>query len=124
MCSYSGYGLWFTLRLRDEGHQVDYYLMKKKFENVLRGIAPIPIFNEPDFGKYDLVLFDLTGKPAVAERAMRKTLVIGDSNLASVLEDERLYGIEVMEQAGIEVPFYEVFNSTDEAKTFIRETKK
>ena len=97
MCSYSGYGLWFTLRLRDEGNTVDYYLMDKKYEKVLQGIAPEPLFKEPDFSKYDLVIFDLTGKPKVAERAIEVTNVIGDSELADELEDNRVFGIEIME---------------------------
>lgn len=120
LCSYSGYGLWFSLRLQDEGNSVDYYLMNKKYNKVLQGIAPKPIFKEPDFAKYDLVIFDLTGKPAVAERASKVTNVIGDSELADKLEDDRLFGIEIMEQCGIEVPPYEVFNDIEEAKRYIR----
>jgi len=124
MCSYSGYGLWFTLRLRDEGNTVDYYLMDKKYDKILRGIAPEPTYRKPDFKKYDLVIFDLTGKPALAEEAMKVTNVIGDSNIADELEDNRLFGIEVMEQCGIEVPPYETFNDIEAAKSYIRETKK
>lgn len=124
VCSYTGYGLWFTLRFKDEGNTVDYYLLNKKYENILQGIAPVPLFKKPDFSKYDLVIFDLTGKSALAEEAMKVTNVIGDSELASELEDNRLFGIEVMEQCGIEVPSYETFSDLDAAKKFIRETKK
>jgi phosphoribosylamine---glycine ligase len=124
MCSYTGYGLWFTLRLKDEGNKVDYYLMDKKYSKVLDGIAPTPFYNKPDFSKYDLVIFDLTGKPKLAEEAAKVTNVIGDSELASELEDDRMFGIEVMEQCGIEVPPYETFSDIEAAKKFIRETKK
>lgn len=124
LCSYTGYGLWFTLRLRDEGNTVDYYLMDRKYEKILQGIAPVPMFKEPDFSKYDLVLFDLTGKPKVAERAAKVTNVIGDSDIADMLEEDRLFGIEIMEQCGIEVPFYETFNDIETAKKFVLETKK
>ena len=124
LVSYSGYGLWFTLRLQDEGHRVDYYLLDRKYENVLRGIAPEPFFKKPDFSKYDLVIFDLTGKPALAEQSIKVTPTLGDSNLATTLEDERLFGIEVMEKVSIKVPPYEVFSDVETAKKFLLETKK
>lgn len=98
--------------------------MDKKYEKILQGIAPVPLMKEPDFSKYDLVIFDLTGKPKVAERAMKVTNVIGDSALADELEEDRLFGIQVMEECGIEVPPYEVFQDIDAAKQFIRKTKK
>lgn len=124
MCSYSGYGAWFTLRFIQEGHKVDYYLMEKKYQNILNGIVPEPLFKKPNFAKYDLVIFDLTGRPDLAEEASKVTAVIGDSQIASILEDDRLFGIQVMEQCGIEVPPYEKFSQLEEAKKFIQETKK
>lgn len=124
MCSYSGYGSWFMLRFLAEGHKVDYYLMDKKYQNVLNGIVPEPIFKKPNFSRYDLVIFDLTGRPELAEEASKVTAVIGDSEIASILEEDRMFGIDVMERCGIEVPPYEEFNDLDEAKKFIRQTKK
>lgn len=124
LSSYSGYGAWFTLRLNEEGHSVDYWLSNKKYENVLKGISPKPFFEKPNFSKYDLVLFDLTGKPKVAEEAVQQTPTIGDGNLQSQLEDDRQFGIQIMEQCGINVPPYEEFNDLNAAKRFIRKTGK
>lgn len=124
LVSYSGYGAWFTLRLLEEGHSVDYYLLDKKYSRVLKGIAPAPLTGKPTFSDYDLVVFDLTGKPRLAEEALKETPTIGDGNLQSQLEDDRLFGIEVMEQVGVNVPLYEVFSDISEAKAFIKETKK
>lgn len=124
MVSYTGYGAWFTLRLLGEGHDVDYYLLDKKYSKVLKGMAPVPLSSKPNFAEYDLVLFDLTGKPKLAEESIALTPTIGDGNLQSQLEDDRLFGIQVMEQVGINVPDYEVFSSIDEAKAYVKETKK
>jgi phosphoribosylamine-glycine ligase len=60
----------------------------------------------------------------MAEEAAKQTPVIGDSALASQLEDDRLFGIETMEEAGIEVPPYETFDNPEEAKQFITENPK
>lgn len=124
LVSYSGYGAWFTLRFQEEGHSVDYYLMDKEYSGVLYNIVKKPLLERPDYSKYDLVLFDLTGKPREATKAAQVTNVIGDSKLATQLEDERLFGIEIMEECGINVPFYEAFDDLQEAKSFIKKTKK
>lgn len=124
MTSYSGYGAWYTLRLQEEGHQVDYYLQSRKYKNVLRGIAPAPIFAKPDFGKYDLVLFDLTGRPKLAEEAIKLAPTIGDGEFHSLVEEDRMYGVKVMEMCEIPVPPYEEFTDLGVAKQFIRKTKK
>lgn len=127
ICSYSGYGFWFSLRLQEEGHSVDIYLDTKEnpaYKYVLGGIIQPPSFAKPDFKKYDLVLFDLTGRPKLAEEAMQSTPTIGDGDFNSEIEDDRLLGIEMMEQCGIGVPFYEVFDDIGAAKKFIKKTNK
>ena len=123
LVSYSGYGLWFTLRLLQEGHKVDYYLLDRRFSKVLEGIAPEPFYKKPDFGKYDLVLFDLTGKPKLAEEAAIEAPTLGDSDVADILENDRLFGIRVMEECDIEVPIYETFSDVESAKKYINKNK-
>lgn len=122
--SKEGAGAWFSLRLLDEGHSVDYYLKDDRFAGVLDRICPKPRHKEPDFSNYDLSLFDCTGMPALAEKSLKVTPTMGDGDLASELEDNRLFGIEVMESCGINVPVYEHFNSLGDAKKFIRKTNK
>lgn len=122
--SYEGYGVWYSLRLEKEGHSVDVYLTDKSKQNILQGIAPEISLEKPDFKKYDLVLFDSTGKPNLAEESMEVTPTIGDGDLNSQLEDDRQFGIEVMEEVGINVPFYEEFDNIGEAKRFIKKTNK
>jgi hypothetical protein len=73
LSSYSGYGAWFLLRLLKEGHKVDYYLSKPEYAAALRGIIPAPFIKAkgsrqfPNYGKYDLSLFDLTGRERQSE---------------------------------------------------------
>jgi phosphoribosylamine---glycine ligase len=122
--SYSGYGAWFSLRFEEEGHDVDYYLLDKKLVPVLEGIAPTPILSEPNFSNYDLVIFDLTGEPKLAENVMLEAPVIGDGNLATMLEEDRLFGLDTMSEVGINIPPYEQFDNIGEAKRFIKKTNK
>jgi phosphoribosylamine--glycine ligase len=117
-------GAWFSLRLLEEGHSVDYYLKDQKFSCVLGDICPEPQDRVPDYAKYDLSLFDCTGMPKLAEQSLLATPTIGDGDLASELEDNRLLGLEIMEQVGINVPPYEHFNDLGSAKKFIRKTNK
>lgn len=124
LCSKDGYGAWFTLRLLAEGHSVDYYLKNQRNACVLGGICPEPSDIIPDFNKYDLAIFDVTGMPRLAEQAILKCPTIGDGNLQSEIEDNRLLGIEVMEQCGIQVPTYEHFDDLAKAKRFVQKSGK
>ncbi len=124
--SYTGIGAWFMLRLFDEGHSVDYHYLGKpdKGSGCLQGLVPDIFTGDCDYGKYDLSIFDLTGKAREAERSLGLTPTIGDSKLADALEDNRLFGIEIMEDFDINVPPYEVFDSISKARTFVSKTKK
>lgn len=125
--TYTGIGSWFSLQLEEEGHNVDiwYCADYDNYGLVLDGIIKRPFKTKPDFKKYDLVLFDLTGKPKLAEEVLNLGVpCIGDSNLASELEDNRLLGIQVMEECDINVPAYETFNDIGAAKQFIKKTNK
>ncbi len=124
LCSKDGYGAWFLLRFLEEGHSVDYYLKNQKYDCVLGGIIPECTDKIPDFNKYDLAIFDVTGMPRLAEQALLKCPTIGDGNFQSEIEDNRLLGIEVMEECGINVPFYEHFDDVGEAKRFVRKSNK
>jgi glutathione synthase/RimK-type ligase-like ATP-grasp enzyme len=126
LMSVGGIGAWFLLRLQEEGHKCDWFLIDEepRQNQVLHGLIPPPLKSIPKFSDYDLVIFDVTGNPELAEKAGRTTPVLGDSELASKLEDDRLFGIEMMEQCGIEVPPYENFKTPEEAKAFLAENPK
>lgn len=125
--TYSMYGAWFSLQLEAEGHTVDVWLSShyEDLSCVLGGMIKTPLRAKPAFTNYDLVLFDLTGRPKQAEEVMSLGIpCIGDGDFNSEMEDDRLFGIQVMEQCGIGVPFYETFNDIGTAKRFIRKTNK
>lgn len=123
--TYSGYGNWFALKLESQDHDVDVYSMGRVSKDILSGLIKPPLRDKPSFSDYELVIFDLTGKPALADEAINlKIATVGDSTIATELEDNRLFGIELMEESGINVPFYEQFDDINAAKKFIRKTKK
>lgn len=135
MSSYTGYGAWFVLKLLSEGHSVDYFLSKPEYSNILRGLIPTPFTPSlehhgnsharfPDYGKYDLSLFDLTGKEKQAEYSAMHCPTLGDGAFNCAVENNRMYGIEVMEECGVQVPPYQKFTDTETAKKFINKSKK
>lgn len=136
LSSYSGYGAWLAKMLEMDGHSVHYHLSMPKFASVLEGIAPLPRVKEhdgrnsnvnigyPDYSRYELSIFDLTGRERQADFSGGVVPTIGDGMVNKLLEEDRLFGIELMEQAGVDVPNYEVFSDVSAAKSFIKETKK
>jgi len=125
--TYSGYGNWFALRFQHEGHKVDIHWVGKASDPAiyaLDGLCPSPFKATPNFKDYDLILFDLTGKPKIAELASLDAPVIGDGNFNTEIEDDRLVGVQIMEECDINVPDYEPFNDINEAKRFVRKTNK
>jgi len=125
--TYSGFGNWFSLRFLQEKHSCDIYYCGKASEPslwCLNGICPNVLTEKPDFRRYDLILFDLTGKPKLAEEALLASPTVGDSDFASHIEDHRLDGIKIMEQCDINVPNYETFDDIGDAKRFVRKTNK
>jgi phosphoribosylamine-glycine ligase len=125
--TYTMYGSWFSLQLEQEGHSCDIWLCSHydDYNIVLSGIIKTPLRAKPNFKDYELVLFDLTGRPKIAEEVMSLGIpCIGDGDLHSELEDSRTFGIEIMEQCDIGVPFYEKFDDIGTAKRFIKKTNK
>lgn len=116
-------GAWFILRLRKEGHSVEWWCTRRgPWENTLRGLIPEPYLRRPPTSvleQADLILFDQNGQGILAESLRQYAPVLGDGKLASRIEDDRLYGIQIMEAAGIEVPFYAVMKSPEEARSFL-----
>lgn len=125
LTSYSGYGLWFSRRLTREGHDVTYHLSNPEMVDVLAGLAPKPKLKpRPDYSNYDLSIFDLTGRRRAADASAEVCLTIGDGSVHCELEDNRAFGIELMEAAGINVPPYEKFNDVGAAAAFVKKTGK
>jgi len=136
--SYSGYGAWFILKLISEGHSVDYFLSEPKYLGVLYGLIPEAKLLDldhrrspdnyrtglPSYDKYDLSVFDLTGRKRQADHSIQNCPTIGDGTFQCFLEDDRLGGLKLMEEAGISVPPYQSFTDVGEAKAFVKKTGK
>ena len=125
--SHDGVGHWFALRFKEEGHSVDIYFCGPKANDGIfacAGLIPEPLVKEPDFSAYDLILFDTTDKPKIADRARSLAPTVGDSSFATEIENNRLLGIMAMEDSDINVPPYEKFDDIGEAKRFIKKTNK
>lgn len=121
--SYSGYGAHFMRRLVREKHHVSYFLSNPKVEHVLAGLVPKPnMKTKPDYSGFDLSIFDLTGKARQADASLEVCPTIGDGSLNCKLEDDRAFGIELMEAAKIEVPPYEEFANSKDASQFVKKT--
>lgn len=134
--SYTGYGAWFILRLLSEGHDVSYFLSDDKYKNILSGLVKsrdIELdhrYNNykakgfPNYSKFDLSVFDLTGRKNQAAHSLNQCPTIGDGFSQCLMEDDRAFGIELMEACNINVPPYKQFTDVNEAKNFIKKTGK
>jgi phosphoribosylamine-glycine ligase len=121
--SYSGYGSWFLRRLHAEKHVVSNFCTNPDVVDVLKGLVPrAQLVKRPDYSKYDLSIFDLTGRPRAADASLETTPTIGDGSLNCKLENDRAFGIELMEAAGINVPPYEEFANAKDAAQFVKKT--
>jgi phosphoribosylamine--glycine ligase len=124
------YGAWFVLRLLEEGHGVDIFLTEPEYGDILSGIIPKPYIRAkgskgyPSYGKYDLSLFDLTGRERQAEFSATLVPTIGDGSFNCAVEDDRMFGLEAMEECGIQVPPFERFTDVGGAKKHISKTNK
>lgn len=124
LISVKGDGPWFSLVMAKEGHEVDTFIVNEKDRQTLQGIIPPILTKEPDPAKYDLVVFDSSGMGEAADAARKVTPVIGSSAYADSLEDDRVFGLEAMEKAGIKVPKWEAFSSAAEGINFLKKNNK
>lgn len=119
-----GDGTWYAWLLRNNGHDVDCYIVDPRFQNAFTGLIPQPLTRIPQPGDYDLVVFDASSQGEDADYAASITPTIGSSSLADRLEDDRIFGLEVMEQAGIKVPEWKAFDSPESGIAWLEKTRK
>jgi phosphoribosylamine--glycine ligase len=131
--SYSGYGSWFALRLLADGHDVTYHLSNEKYTKILSGLVKPKILDLdnrrtekgfPDYEKFDLSIFDLTGRKQQADCSHLCCPTIGDGSIHCQLENDRVFGIKLMEQCKINVPPYEEFSDLGAARNYIKSSGK
>lgn len=124
LCSWKGEGAWFVWLLRKNGHEVEWTVAHEEMANSMEGLIPPPR-KTVDPRKYDLIVFDCTEQAEAAETALSLGVpTVGDSALSDALENDRIFGIEAMEEAGIKVPPWEPFDSPDKAIAWLEKTHK
>ncbi len=124
LVSREGAGAWFVWWLAHGGHSVDWVCCAEKSKDSLRGIIPPPLEHVRNPEQYDLIAFDQTDLASIAEQARYSAPIIGDSRLATKLENDRISGLELMEHAGIRVPPWEAFDSPAKAAAFVRKNRR
>lgn len=123
VCSLKGEGAWFVWLLKHNGHDVE-WTCPEEFGDGLEGLIPKPR-KSADPRKYDLIVFDATEQAEAAEHSLSLGIpTIGDSALSDALEDDRIFGIEAMEEAGIKVPAWEAFDDAGKAIAWLQKTHK
>src|SRR5712664_3281589 len=94
-----------------EGHDVSATVSSEKFAEALGGfvtVMPGAEVYKPE--EYDLVVFDATGNGEMADGARESVPTIGDSSLASKLEEDRVFALDFMQRCGLQVAPWEQFN--------------
>lgn len=126
---YSGAGesLPVALRLRTEGHNVKFAISEyaEEYEEIGRGMITKVEFTQANVNWADVVVFDSNcfDLPYAAEEQRKAgKYIMGSSQLAGDLENDRSFAIKMAEEAGIRVPQVKSFSGIaawDDAKRYV-----
>lgn len=122
LISQDGDGLGIGLRLKDEGHQVIAHIRNKKpardYDGILEKTDNFAKVLTPD----TIIVFDTSSNGKMAERlAGQGYPTIGASMFADQLENDRSFGLGVMEEAGIRVPPSQHFTDWGTAIAYVKQ---
>ena len=103
-----GDSLPIAYHMKQEGHQVKFFISEKKNRDLYHGIFDIDTTPKPS--KADYVIFDMVGGGTSADQMRRQGYkVFGSSKLADDLELKRGIGADFAKRAGVKVPPYHSF---------------
>lgn len=121
--SVEGISLPFWKRLQDEGHDVLVYIEHALTNEIGSGIVP-KTKNYAEWvawGRGGVYYFDCTNAGTKAESLRRGgQLVFGGGTFCDRLENERMWGQGIAEQAGCPVPMTKEFRTISEATAFLK----
>jgi phosphoribosylamine---glycine ligase len=121
VASIYGEGLWLAWKMSQEGHDVSAVVAEEKYADALKGLVRVmPGTEVYSAAKYDLLVLDTTGMGDIADQGRKETPTIGDSSLADTLEEDRLFGLELMQKCGLQVAPWEAFDNPADAIRFIK----
>lgn len=117
-----GDGLGLVWRLQQEGHDVTVYIKDPHMQECYEGMCKHVEEIEDGLDEDTLIVFDMVGFGRIADRLRDDGYkVIGGSKFADDLELKREFGAEIVDQAGIATPEWDLYSNFDEA---IKEVKK
>jgi phosphoribosylamine--glycine ligase len=122
MVSNVGEGAHLLHQIQLEGNEVELYIKDKSYYNVWDGMLPKVDKIEPKEGT--VVIFDFSGMGDIADKLRADGFAtVAGSKFADKLEQDRMFGLNMMEKCGIKVPFTMAFDdfSVDEVKKFLEE---
>jgi len=125
LVSRAGDGAQLLKMIEREGNTVGLHIKNKNRRKNWEGLLP-HVDNIDDFVDKDtVVFFDMSGMGSIADNLRKRGIpVYGASEYADKLEDDREFGLEVMEKAGIKIPETKTFTNLDEGIKFVEANKK
>ncbi len=113
-----GYGGHLLHMIKQEGNDVSMYITNSGYKTAWDGLLPKAKKIAPD--KDTVVIFDCSGMGKIADELKSSgIMVVGGSKFADKLEDDRKFGVKIMEDAGIQVPLTAEFDSMDGVEEFL-----
>jgi phosphoribosylamine--glycine ligase len=108
MVSVAGEGAHLLKMIQNESNDVRLFIKEPAYKSVFDGI--LPKAKKIDPRDDEVVIFDFSGFGKIADdMAKRGIPVVGGSSLADKMEQDREFGLELMKEAGIKVPFSQEF---------------
>lgn len=108
--------------IKQEGNDVQLYIANEGYRTMWDGLLPKAKKIAPPEGA--IVIFDSTGMGSVADQLRKSGFsVVGGSKWADRLEQDRKFGFDVMESAGIRVPLTAEFMDFSDVGSFLDENE-
>src|SRR5271155_6052088 len=122
VASLYGEGAHFAWLFNHEGHEATLAVADDGYSAVYEGLVPKTDDIEPS--DFDLVVFDSSGSGKLADEIRQDFPIIGGSELADKLEEDRLFGLDFMTRCGLLVAPYEAFDSPADGIRHIKKRNK
>ena len=123
MVSNCGEGSHLLKMIADEGNDVRLYIKEPGYQDVWDGL--LPKAKKIDPRKDEVVIFDFSGFGKLADKLKKSGVpIVGASSFADKMEQDRQFGFDVMEEAGITVPLTVEFEKFDDVEDFLDENQE
>jgi len=122
--SHDGDGLGLVPVFQSEGYDVVTHIQDSYFKTLYDGF----INKDPDMKhweasatKNDIVIFDQVQNGIMGDRLRARGVpVVGGQVIADKLEDDRMFGLRIMQQCGVKVPFTVLFKNKQEGLNYVK----